>query len=48
VDAGLVGSFRRPDGKVQAMYNGWPLYSFADDYVAGDVNGHDFEEFGGE
>lgn len=48
VDASLVGSFRRPDGKVQAMYNGWPLYYFADDYVAGDVNGHDFEEFGGE
>ena len=30
------------------MYNGWPLYTFADDYVPGDVNGHDFEEFGGE
>ena len=47
-DATLIGSFRRPDGKVQAMYNGWPLYTFADDYVPGDVNGHDFEEFGGE
>ena len=47
-DGGLVSSFRRPDGKVQAMYNGWPLYYFADDYVTGDVNGHDFEEFGGE
>ena len=48
VDANLIGSFRRPDGKVQAMYNGWPHYTFADDYVPGDVNGHDFEEFGGE
>lgn len=48
VDASLVGSFQRPDGTVQAMYNGWPLYYFADDYVAGDVKGHDFEEFGGE
>jgi predicted lipoprotein with Yx(FWY)xxD motif len=48
IEADLIGSFKRPDGKVQAMYNGWPLYYFADDFVAGDVNGHDFEEFGGE
>ena len=44
----LVGSFQRPDGKRQATYNGWPLYYFADDFVPGDINGHDFEEFGGE
>jgi predicted lipoprotein with Yx(FWY)xxD motif len=48
VDASLIGSFTRPDGKKQATYNGWPLYTFAEDYVEGDVNGHDFEEFGGE
>ena len=33
---------------MQATYNGWPLYYFAEDFVAGDINGHDFEEFGGE
>ncbi len=47
-DAALLGSFTRPDGKVQATYNGWPLYTFAEDFVPGDINGHDFEEFGGE
>lgn len=48
VDARLIGSFRRPDGKVQATYNGWPLYYFAEDFIAGDINGHQFEEFGGD
>ena len=48
VDAGLIGSLRRPDGKVQATYNGWPHYYFGEDLVAGDVNGHRFSEFGGD
>ena len=48
VDGGLIASFARADGKLQATYNGWPLYYFAEDFVAGDINGHDFEEFGGE
>jgi predicted lipoprotein with Yx(FWY)xxD motif len=48
IDASLIGAFVRPDGKSQAMYNGWPLYTFAEDFVAGDINGHDFEEFGVE
>ena len=47
-DASLVGSFKRPDDKSQATYNGWPLYYFAEDFVPGDINGHDIEEFGGE
>ena len=47
-DKSLLASFKRPDGKMQATYNGWPIYYFADDFVPGDVNGHDFEEFGGE
>ena len=48
VDAGLIGSLRRPDGKVQATYNGWPLYYFGEDLVAGDIHGHQFNEFGGD
>lgn len=48
VDPALIGSFVRPDGKTQATYGGWPLYTFAEDFVAGDTFGHDFEEFGGE
>ena len=48
VDASLTGSFTRPDGKTQATYNGWPLYYFAEDFLPGDINGHDIEEFGGE
>jgi predicted lipoprotein with Yx(FWY)xxD motif len=48
VDPRLIGSFRRPDGKVQATYNGWPLYYFAEDFIVGDTNGHQFEEFGGD
>jgi predicted lipoprotein with Yx(FWY)xxD motif len=47
-EASLIGSFKRPDGQTQATYNGWPLYYFAEDFLPGDTNGHDFEEFGGE
>jgi predicted lipoprotein with Yx(FWY)xxD motif len=39
IDAGLLGSVPRTDGTEQATYNGWPLYYFANDAVAGDVNG---------
>lgn len=39
VDAALLGTATRDDGTVQATYNGWPLYHFAGDSAAGDVNG---------
>jgi predicted lipoprotein with Yx(FWY)xxD motif len=48
VEAQLMGSIRRRDGVLQATYNGWPLYYFAEDFHPGDTNGHQFEEFGGE
>ena len=38
----------RPDGNLQATYNGWPLYYFGEDIFAGDTNGHQFNEFGGD
>jgi predicted lipoprotein with Yx(FWY)xxD motif len=48
VDARLIGAVRRPDGNLQATYNGWPLYYFGEDILAGDTNGHQFNEFGGD
>jgi len=39
VDASLIGSSTRKDGSTQVTYNGWPLYYFAADLKAGDVNG---------
>jgi predicted lipoprotein with Yx(FWY)xxD motif/cytochrome c5 len=39
VAASLLGTAQRRDGKLQATYNGWPLYYFARDQKAGDTNG---------
>ncbi len=39
IDAALLGTAQRPDGSVQATYNGWPLYYYFDDQGPGDTNG---------
>ena len=39
LDESLLGTTTRTNGDVQATYNGWPLYYFAGDAAAGDVNG---------
>ena len=39
LDADLVGTIERTDGTIQATYNGWPLYRFANDEAPGDTNG---------
>ena len=31
LDASLLGTFEHPDGSVQVVYNGWPLYYFVAD-----------------
>src|SRR5262249_18989441 len=37
--ASKVGTVKRPDGKIQVTYGGYPLYLFSGDAKAGDVNG---------
>lgn len=39
VDESLLGSITRDDGTVQATYNEWPLYYFAQDQAPGDTTG---------
>jgi predicted lipoprotein with Yx(FWY)xxD motif len=39
IDPTLVGVISRADGTTQATYNHFPLYYYANDVAAGDVNG---------
>ena len=39
VDQSLLGTIERSDGSTQVTYADWPLYHFAQDKAAGDVNG---------
>jgi predicted lipoprotein with Yx(FWY)xxD motif len=46
--SGKLGTVKRPDGTMQATYNGMPLYSFTQDQ-AGQVTGDGFKDaFGGQ
>ncbi len=39
IDASDIGVHIRADGSMQTTYKGWPLYYFASDEAAGEVNG---------
>jgi predicted lipoprotein with Yx(FWY)xxD motif len=47
LNASLVGTTARSDGKPQVTYNGHPLYTFAGDQSAGQVTGQGSTAFGG-
>lgn len=46
VKASLIGTTKRPDGRMQATYNGRPLYFYVGDPV-GQVRCQNVSEFGG-
>lgn len=39
VNPALLGIDHRPDGALQVTYNGWPLYTYADDGAPGEAAG---------
>ncbi len=41
LNASLLGTTTRTDGKLQVTYNGWPLYYWIKDTKAGDTSGQD-------
>lgn len=43
VDDSKLGSFTRSDGRVQATYNGWPLYYWVEDTKPGDTTGQNVQ-----
>ena len=46
VKRSLLGTTRRRGGRIQATYNGWPLYYYVDDR-RGEVKCQNVDEFGG-
>ncbi len=47
VNASLLATTKRKDGKLQVTYSGHPLYFFSLDTKAGQVKGEGFNHFGG-
>jgi predicted lipoprotein with Yx(FWY)xxD motif len=47
VKASLLGTIKRADGSMQVTYNQHPLYYYAGDTAAGQLNGQGVDAFGG-
>jgi predicted lipoprotein with Yx(FWY)xxD motif len=47
LNAAMLGTTKREDGKLQVTYHGHPLYYFLLDKKAGDVKGQGYVHFGG-
>ena len=48
VKSALLGTTKRDDGSLEVTYNGHPLYYFAGDQSAGQINGQGNKGFGAE
>ena len=48
LEASLLGTTRRADGRLQVTYHGHPLYTFFMDTKKGQVHGENVDAFGGE
>ncbi len=48
VNAEMLGTIERENGKMQVTYNGWPLYYFVLDLEEGKFTGQDYKDFGAE
>src|SRR6266496_4552926 len=46
--ASLLGTTKRPDGRLQVTYNHHPLYTFVKDTRKGQTNGEELDAFGAE
>ena len=46
--ASLLGTTRRPDGRLQVTYNHHPLYTFVKDTRKGQTSGEELDTFGAE
>ena len=47
VEASELSTTRRSDGSVQVTYNGWPLYTWAEDMAPGQATGEGLNNQGG-
>jgi predicted lipoprotein with Yx(FWY)xxD motif len=47
LNASMLGTTKREDGKLQVTYHGHPLYFFQPDKKVGDIKGQGYVHFGG-
>jgi predicted lipoprotein with Yx(FWY)xxD motif len=47
IDASKLSTFKRSDGSIQVTYNGWPLYTWAEDAAPGQATGEGLNNLGG-